>query len=305
VVIDKNNGGGAAYQLPMQFVSELHVTRALPSNGNCTSPRISVVMPSYNQCQYVERSILSVLNQNYPNLDFIIIDGGSTDGTVDVIRKYSQHLSYWISEPDNGQSDALNKGFARATGDIFAWLNSDDIYTPRAFERVTAALAAFPAKKIVHGDYLFIDSDDRTTGYQYAFDFNLNQFKYEGYHIWAQSMFWRREVHKRFGGFDIRLHKTMDYQMILEFGINERADTFLRIPVALGCFRRHADQKTQFFTDADLKEHRLIANRYSFEDKYGPMGSIKRFLYRFRRGYWYIKRDGVSYLFGRLTGTDR
>jgi glycosyltransferase involved in cell wall biosynthesis len=263
-------------------------------------PRISVVMPSYNQSQYIERSILSVLNQNYPNLDLVVIDGGSTDGTVDVIRKYSKYLSYWISEPDQGQSDALNKGFARATGNILGWLNSDDLYMPGTFERVTTALAEFPAKGVVHGDYLFIDSGDRTIGHQYAFDFNLNQFKYEGYHIWAQAMFWRRDVHKRFGGFDLRLHKTMDYQMILEFGINEGESAFLRVPVPLGCFRRHADQKTQSFTDTDLKEHYLIANRYCFEDKYGPVGSAKRFLYRFRRGYWYMKRGGAPYLWGKL-----
>jgi glycosyltransferase involved in cell wall biosynthesis len=305
MVIDKNKDAIGAHQIPARFISELHASRTLTPHEESMFPRISVIMPSYNQSQYIERSILSVLNQNYPNLDFIIIDGGSTDGTVDIIRKYSEHLSYWISEPDHGQSDALNKGFARATGDIYAWLNSDDIYTPRAFEHVIAALAASPDKKVVYGDYLFIDPDDRTTDYQYAFDFNLNQFKYEGWHIWGQSMFWRREVHKRFGGFDIRLHKTMDYQMILEFGLNEGQDTFLRIPVALGCFRRHADQKTQAFTETDLREHRLIASRYRFNDKYGPIGDVKRVLYRFRRIYWYVKRDGVSYLWGRLMRTHR
>ena len=96
----------------------------------------------------------------------------------------------------------------------------------RGLRIAAAAFAESPAKGVVHGDYLFIDSDDRTIGYQYGFDFNLNQFKYEGYHIWSQAMFWRREVHERFGGFDPRLHKTMDYQMILEFGINEGKSAF-------------------------------------------------------------------------------
>lgn len=299
------NGATGPYELPSQFVSGLYVNRTLPGHGASPIPRISVVMPSFNQSKYIERSILSVLNQNYPNLEFIVIDGGSTDGTVDVIRKYSKHLSYWTSEPDKGQSDALNKGFAQATGGIFAWLNSDDIYMPEAFASAAAALAEFPAKSIVHGDYLLIDSDDRTIGYQYAFDFNLNEFKYEGYHIWAQAMFWRREVHVRFGGFDLRLHMTMDYQMILEFGINEGEAAFLRVPAALGCFRRHAEQKTQGFNDASYSEHCLIANRYCFEDKYGPVGRAKGFLYRFRRGYWYIKRGGVPYLWGKLAGMQR
>jgi glycosyltransferase involved in cell wall biosynthesis len=302
VIIDENNGKSGPYQLPAGFVSELHVDKTPPHDRNVAIPRISVVMPAYNQCQYIERSILSVLNQNYSNLDFIVIDGGSTDGTVDVIRKYSKYLSYWISEPDNGQSDALNKGFARATGHIFGWLNSDDLYMPGAFECATAALAEFPAKGVVHGDYLFIDSSDRTIGYQYAFDFNLNQFKYEGYHIWAQAMFWRREVHERFSGFDPHLHMTMDYQMILEFGINEREAAFQRVPMALGCFRRHAEQKTQSFDEVSFKEHCLISHRYCFEDKYGTIGSAKRFLYRFRRAYWYIKRGGVPYLWEKLAG---
>jgi glycosyltransferase involved in cell wall biosynthesis len=305
VVIDKNTGETGTYHLLSRFVSGLQVNRRLPLDRDSSIPRISVVMPSYNQAQYIERSILSVLNQNYPNLDFVIIDGGATDGTVDVIRKYSKHLSYWISELDYGQSDALNKGFARATGHIFGWLNSDDLYTPEAFKRATAALAEFPAKSVVHGDWLSIDSGDRPIAYEYSFDFNLNQFKYEGFHLNAQAMFWRREVHERFGGFDPGLHMIMDYQMILAFGINEGEAAFLRVPMALGCFRRHADQKTQDFSDAYdaySGEHRLIALRYCFEDKYGPIGSAKRFLYRFRRGYYYIKRGGVPYLWGKLMG---
>ncbi len=258
-------------------------------------PKISVVMPSYNQQEFIERSILSVLNQNYPNLEFIIIDGGSKDGTVDIIKKYESIIAYWISEPDNGQSDALNKGFARATGDICGWLNSDDIYMPGAFERVVAAFSRHPEKDIVFGDWLAINIEGRILAHEYAFDFNLSQLKYEGAAINAQAMFWRCEVHERFGGFLVSLHNTMDYQMILAFGINEGNSAFLRVPEALGCFRRYDAQKTGNFNERVLNEHRLIAELYGYTDKFEWRGKVKRCIYRIRRALWYLKRGGISY----------
>lgn len=257
-------------------------------------------MPSSNQVQFIERSIFSILNQNYANLEFIIIDGGSTDGTVDIIKKYERHLAYWISEPDNGQSDALNKGFLRATGDIYGWLNSDDLYMPGAFSRAVAAFSKYPDKGIVYGDWLAIDANERTIAYEYAFDFNLNQFKYEGFHLNAQAMFWRRDVHERFGGFDPGLHNTMDYQLILAFGINEGNSAFLRVPEAFGCFRRYDAQKTGNFNERVLTEHRLMAERYGYADKYSPIGGAKRILYRFRRAYWYLKRGRIPYVLEKL-----
>lgn len=260
---------------------------------------ISVVMPSYNQVEYIERSIQSILDQAYPFLDLIIIDGGSTDGTVDVIRKHERHISYWVSEPDRGQSDALNKGFAGARGEIFGWLNSDDLYLPGAIQRAVETLVAHPEKGIVHGDWLTIDERDNVLSREYSFDFNLSHFKYEGFQVNAQAMFWRREVHERFGGFDVRLHRTMDYQMIVAFGINEGSDAFLRIPEPLGCFRRHTAQKTQGLSDAVRDEHRLIAVRYGFGDKYGGLGSVKRLFYRARRARWYLKRGGARYFLAK------
>ena len=166
-------------------------------------PKISIVMPTFNHAKYIERSILSILNQNYPNLDLIIIDGGSNDDTNKIIKKYQDKISFYVSEKDKGQSDALNKGFKFCKGEVYGWLNSDDIYLPNSFNLAVSALKDNPSKKIVFGDWLSIDDKDNIIDYNHAFDFNLYHFKYEGFHLNAQSMFWRSEVHKKFSGFNI------------------------------------------------------------------------------------------------------
>lgn len=289
-------------QLPPWFVSNLLTDSEGPARGDSSCPRISVVMPSYNQGKYIERSILSVLNQNYPSLDFIIVDGGSTDGTVDIIRKYERHLSFWCSERDEGQSDALNNGFARVTGGICGWLNSDDLYLPGALECAVEAFHANPEAVVVFGDWWDIDSEDNVTVINYAFDFSLAHFIHEGFHLNSQAMFWRREAHQRFGEFDVRLHRTMDYDLILRLGQAEGQGAFKRISRPLACFRRHAEQKTRGFNRAVYDEHRLIATKNDVDVKYSLRGKAIRLIYRFRRAYWYAKRGGLAYAVARLYG---
>ena len=258
-------------------------------------------MPSFNKVEFIERSILSVLNQNYPNIELIVIDGGSTDGTVEIIKKYEKYITLWISEKDQGQSDALNKGFKYCTGEVYGFLNSDDLYTPNAFKYALSALNDNPNKKIVFGDYLTIDKKDLLIDYNHSFDFNLNHFKYEGFHLSATAMFWRSEVHRRFSGFDNKLYYTMDYQLILEFGINEGEKSYKRVPKVLAGFRRYKGQKTTGNMDPGvIEEHKLMAERYEYLDKYTFIGKIKRFYFRIRRAWWYIKRGGVSNLISRL-----
>ena len=121
-------------------------------------PRVSIVMPSYNQGQFIEESIRSVLLQGYPNLEFIIIDGGSTDNSVEVIRKYERWLAFWVSEPDRGQSHAINKGLERSTGELFNWHNADDVLTLGSLATMVAAMAAHPKISYVHGYRIDIDA---------------------------------------------------------------------------------------------------------------------------------------------------
>ena len=284
--------------IPINFLRELNDLNNFIDKRSL--PKISIVMPSYNQAKFIERSILSVLNQNYPNIELIIIDGGSKDGTIEIIQRYEARIAYWVSEQDEGQSDALNKGFKLCSGEIYCWLNSDDIYLPNAFTHAVQAFDKNPNKKIVFGDFLSIDKEDIVLDYNHAFDFNLNQFKYEGFHLNAQSMFWRKNVHKVFSGFDKDLKNTMDYQMILEFGINEGQKSFIRIPQVLGGFRRYDGQKTGGYPSRALNEHKIIAERYKYSDKYKLIGKIKRLYFRFRRAWWYTKRGGLSNLFYRL-----
>ena len=121
--------------------------------------KISIVTPSYNQSPYLEKTIQSVLNQNYPNLEYIIMDGGSTDGSVDIIKKYSKFITYWESNPDKGQADAIYRGFERASGDIIAWINSDDFYLDGALKAVGNYFSKYPSIEWLAGNGIIVDED--------------------------------------------------------------------------------------------------------------------------------------------------
>lgn len=175
-------------------------------------PRVSIVTPSYNQGQFIEETIRSVLLQGYPNLEYIIMDGGSTDESVEIIRKYEPWLAKWVSEKDRGQADAINKGFARATGEIFAWLNSDDVYEPRALQTGTKYLAWFSDCEMVYGTGWFIDaSGNKTRPCTWVGPFDRQLLVTKDF-ILQPASFWRRGVWERTGGLDLTYHWGLDWE---------------------------------------------------------------------------------------------
>lgn len=176
-------------------------------------PLVSIITPSFNQARYIEATIQSVLGQDCPRVEYIIIDGGSTDGTVDVIKKYENKLAFWVSEKDKGQTDAINKGFARATGDILAWINSDDTYAPGAISAAVSYLQKHSDVGMVYADCNFINEDGRVIG-----KFGSAQTDYrllrQGYvHIPQQTMFFRADLWKQVGPLDPSFYFAMDYDL--------------------------------------------------------------------------------------------
>jgi glycosyltransferase involved in cell wall biosynthesis len=176
------------------------------------SPKLSIITPSLNQGQYIERTIRSVLDQRYADLEYLVVDGGSDDGTVDVIRRYQDQLAWWVSEPDNGQTDAINKGLRRATGDIVAYINSDDWYTPGAFDRVLRAFEQQPDSRWVVGACRFEYDDGREPVVW------TPEPPPRGRHWWLlnpwgvpqPSSFWRRDVFEELGPFREDMHYVFD-----------------------------------------------------------------------------------------------
>ena len=231
----------------------------------------------------------------------IIIDGGSTDNTIDMIKKYEKYISYWVSENDRGQSHALNKGFKQATGDIFGWLNSDDLYYPNSFYIVIEYFKKYLRKDIIIGDYLTVDTNDENAKLIYALDFNINHFIYEGSICNAQSCFWRKKVHDKFGLFDKKLEKTMDYDMLVRFGINEGNRKFVYTKRVMGCFRRHKNQKSLgVFDKIVLDEQKLISKKNNLIIRHSIEAKFYRLLYRCRRILWYLKLGGIEYILLKL-----
>lgn len=224
-------------------------------------PKISVITPSYNQARFIEQTIRSVLLQRYPNLEYIIIDGGSSDGSREIIRKYEPWLAYWVSEPDRGQSHAINKGFERATGDVLCWLNSDDYYLPDALLTVGRTLAKGAGNYALTGHCFKVYQDGRPAVElegRYENRRRLLQY-WKGYEMHQPATFWRREVFEQVGWLDEELHLIMDFDYWAR--ISRRFD-FVNVARALVCCNYHAAAKTgddykQYH--ADLKKY---ASRY-------------------------------------------
>jgi glycosyltransferase involved in cell wall biosynthesis len=231
------------------------------------APKISIITPSYNQGQFIEETIASVLDQNYPNLEYIVVDGGSKDNTLDIIRKYEHRLSYWVSEKDGGQSEAINKGFKRATGDIIAWLNSDDILLPGALHRVAEALTT-GGLDLVNGYTVVIDENSNIL----TSHFTLKQKKWYAkrgiYYLNQPAMFWKRSILEKVGYLKEDFHTEMDKELLIR--IFEQDYKIGQLHQILAGFRIHGQSKTggddsqvqKWFRQDQAKLLKLYTNTY-------------------------------------------
>lgn len=224
-------------------------------------PLISIVTPSYNQGQFLEETIRSVLLQGYPNLEYIIIDGGSTDDSVKIIRNYTSRLSYWVSEKDRGQSHAIKKGLERATGEIVAWLNSDDRLRPDTLSRVARAFAVSPKIVFTYGDINLIDIDGQVINRLYAK--RPNRFltvNYGQHGVPQPGSFWRKWAYEQVGGVDTSLKFCMDRDLFIRLWKVGSTKRIIGPPVA--DFRVHEQSKTATMKEIRAKEKALILDRY-------------------------------------------
>jgi len=203
-------------------------------------PRVSVVTPSYNQGIFIEETMRSVLLQGYPNLEYIVIDGGSTDQSVELIKRYEPWLAYWVSEPDRGQSHAINKGFRRASGDIIAYLNSDDLYLPGSIRQAVQFLSQDEEVGIVYGDCRVIDKESQTIFLGRGRDFDLFVELCWNF-VQQPSVFMRRKILDLVGYLDEELHYAMDVDYWLRAAIKLK---FSYLPVELAAFRITEGSKT-------------------------------------------------------------
>jgi len=235
-------------------------------------PKISVVTPSLNQGRYIKATIESVLEQEYPNLEYIIIDGGSTDGTVGIIESYSEHLAYWVSEPDEGQTDALIKGFNRASGDILCWLCSDDLFESGTLREVAEVFAEHPDWQVVYGDSFWIDANSRPIRFKKEIPFNRFIWMYDHNYLPQPSTFWRRGIYEEVGGLDPRWNLTMDADLWIRF--SERTKLH-HVPRAWSRMRYYPEQKNLRLRAKSDEEDVLIRSRY-LPDEHPLLRRLKR-----------------------------
>ncbi|HPS21164.1 MAG TPA: glycosyltransferase family 2 protein [Candidatus Omnitrophota bacterium] len=228
-------------------------------------PRITVVTPSYGQGKYLESAILSVIGQGYPNLEYIVIDGGSTDNSAEIIKKYAKYISYWISEKDNGQADAVRKGLEKSTGSIMAWLNADDMYAEGTLFKV-ADHFKHNRSDVVYGDEYVVDETNVVVGDRRTLPFPPDKlalafFMYGGFWTFQTTTFWRRSIYEKAGGIDPHYFFSLDVDLFSRYVLEKASFSYLRSHLAY--FRIHENSKSYTRQDMCLKERRQIIAKFS------------------------------------------
>jgi glycosyltransferase involved in cell wall biosynthesis len=294
------------------------------------TPLVTIVTPSYNQANYLEHSIRSVLAQDYPNIEYLVIDGASKDGSVDIIQDYADRLAGWVSEPDQGQAEAIAKGFARANGEILAWLNSDDLYLPGAVRAAVRALQEKPEAGLVYGNAITIDAQGRP----------LNRLDFTPYDlvdlmsfqiICQPSVFLRRQAYEQSGGIDPTYHFMLDHHLWVRIA---RIAPVIHAPQTWSAARYHPAAKNasqaagfsreilqalrwmesnpQFMTLAAENRRKILGGAYRLHARYlldggqpGPaLLSYARALF-YRPGYAFQHWPRMLYAAASLVGLER
>lgn len=222
-------------------------------------PKISVVVPSYNQAKFLKESLQSIIEQNYPNLELIVIDGGSTDGSVEVIKTYEKYITYWVSEPDGGQTKGLIKGFNHATGDIQCWLNSDDLLVKGTLAYVALYFKLNPHIDAVFGNALWIDAENQPLREQREIPFNRFIWMYTYNYIPGMSMFWRKYIYERVGGLNPEFDLAMDADLWIRFA---EVGKIAHVPEIWSHMRFYPEQKNRRLRDKSDAEDLRIRERY-------------------------------------------
>ncbi|MGG6239030.1 glycosyltransferase family 2 protein [Nodosilinea sp. AN01ver1] len=232
-------------------------------------PRISIVTPSYNQGQFIEDAIRSVLLQSYPNLEYIIIDGGSTDNTIEIIKKYEGFLAFWVSEKDEGQSHGINKGFHRATGDLVGWQNSDDFYYPNVFFKAAIKSKLFSGYSVFYGTKTYLNLENQGA---FTEDVNMSDFDLlkmiPHSNMSNQSMFFRRKIFQEGNFLDQSFNHCMDTEFF--WRLIERGYKFKFVPELKGCYRLHENCKGQSDNNSYLSDILKIYERIYLNKNFKP-----------------------------------
>lgn len=223
-------------------------------------PRISIVIPSFNQGKFIGATLQSIIDQSYPDLELIVVDGGSTDNTLSVIKQYEPHLAWWVSEPDSGQAAAINKGFTRSTGEIMAWINSDDLVAPGALHIIAGYFAKHPETQAVYGDRVVIDEKGMEIGRWILPYHSIRVLQWQDF-VPQETLYWTRSAWNLIGArLDEMFRFAMDWDLLLR--LSAQHIKIQHLPVFLGLFRIHAQQKTSSqMSSVGKREIRIIRQR--------------------------------------------
>jgi glycosyltransferase involved in cell wall biosynthesis len=280
------------------FVSKANIDEKIILGKDPSWPKISIITPSYNQGQFLERTIISVLNQNYPNLEYIVMDGGSSDGSVEIIRRYADKLIYWKSAPDKGQSAAIADGFALASGDIIGWLNSDDMFVPNALINVANAFLAAPEICAVTGRCVMIDTDGKPFAVGIPIIRCWRSMLYLGSGFYQMATFWKKSAYEAVGQLNTEMYFSFDADLFVRL---RRYGEFKVIPNYLAAYRYHKSTKTSNSSRIMRADDRMIQKKYSnVNDITAILSRVARRLrpvQRIRnRVFWYKDKTVVSKL---------